>query len=394
MAARLMTYGRNILLLSIIFVLSSLAHNLITPFWPIYIRSLGASMTELGYVFSISNAISALLQVPSGMISDKYGRRKLHIFGTLVGIFPPLLYTLVKSWVELIPWVILSGIATGLYLPIRWSIVADDSTNQTRAMAYSWVNVAMFIGPTIAPSIGGILADVYGIHAPFLACFLLLAATFPLALLLHETRRKKSFDESADVATDGRSKSSLLSAILLFGLINVLQGFNVGIFSPITPVFVKERFPLDLTVIGLLYAVGFGLASVLVQVPGGWLADKYDRRKVLVATFALSSPFFSIFALSQSIVELFVYMFLSNAIFNLSWPAFQALLMDLTPHTKWGLVNGLSTTTFWIGMTIGSTAGGVLWDAFGMFIPYHVSALAMLLSVVPALFLKDPRRSG
>jgi len=389
---RLMAYGRNILLLSVIFALSSLATNLITPLWPIYVRSLGASMTELGYVFSISYAVAAVLQIPSGMISDKYGRKKLHVVGTFVGVFPPLLYTFAKSWSDLVPWVILAGISMGLYLPIRWSIVADDSTVQTRAMAYSWVNVAWLVGPTVAPLLGGIMADVYGIQMPFLWCFALMGLTFPLTLLLRETRRKSSFN-LAHTNVDEPNSPTLLSVILIFTLINVIQGIGIGIFSPITPIFVKERFSLDLTLVGLLYAVGFGLASVVVQVPGGWWAGRYGRKKILVVTFALSAPFLSVFALSQNIIELFVFLFLLNAILNFSWPAFQALLMDLTPPSRWGLMNGISATTFWAGMMMGSAASGILWDTFGMFIPYHVSALAMFLSAVPALFLKEPSRS-
>ena len=389
---RLMAYGRNILLLSVIFALSSLATNLITPLWPIYVRSLGASMSEVGYVFSISYAIAAVLQIPSGMISDKYGRKKLHIVGTLVGVFPPLLYTVAKSWSDLIPWVILAGISMGLYAPIRWSIVADDSTVQTRAMAYSWTNVAWLLGPTVAPLLGGVMADVYGIQTPFLWCFALTGLTFPLTLLLPETRGKSSFN-LAHTTVDEPNSPTLLSVILIFTLINVIQGIGIGIFSPITPNFVQKRFSLDLTLVGLLYAVGFGLGSVVVQVPGGRWAGRYSRKKILITTFALSAPFFSVFALSQNIIELFVFIFLLNVILNFSWPAFQALLMDLTPPASWGLMNGISATTFWAGMTMGSAASGILWDTFGMFIPYHVSALAIFLSAVPALFLKEPSRS-
>jgi MFS family permease len=327
------------------------------------------------------------------MISDKYGRRGLHVVGTLLGVFPPLLYIFAKGWLDLIPWVILSGVATGLYLPIRWAIVADDSTAQTRAMAYSWISVAMFIGPTVAPLLGGILADMYGIQMPFLACFALTGLSFPLSMLLRETRRKNSPNDSTDAAKNEYNSSKFLSVALIFTSINVLQGINTGIFSPITPVFAKETFSLDLTFVGLLFAAGFGFASLIVQLPGAWLANRYDRKKLLVWTFALSSPFFSLFALSRNITELYVFMFLSSAIFNASLPAFQDLLMDLTPPAKWGLMQGISMTTFWIGMAIGSTLGGVLWDMFGKFIPYHVSALAMALSVIPTLFLNDPRHS-
>jgi MFS family permease len=394
MASKFTVYGRSILLLSVIMFLSSLATNFFAPVWPIYIKSLGASMTEIGLVFSLSNAVAAMLQIPSGWVSDRYGRRTLHTVGTLLGVFPPLLYTLAMNWFDLIPWVMLSGVSLGLYLPIRWSIVADVSTVQTYAKAYSWTNVAWLVGPTVSPLLGGLVADLYGIRVPFLVCFALMCLSFPLSLLLRETRRKGSPSITHKTADDEPKAMSFLSVILLFSLINIIQGIGIEMLFPITPVFVKERFPVDHTFVGLLFAVGFGLASIMVQVPGGKWASGYSRKKIMLITTVLSSPFYALFALSQNLVELFIFMFLSQAVLNISWPASQALLMELTPSAKWGLVNGISATTWWIGMMIGAVTSGVLWDAFGMFVPYYVSALFVFLSVVPVLFLREPSRSA
>ncbi len=349
-------------------------------------------MTELGYIFSISNAFAAMLQIPSGLISDKYGRRRLHAIGTLLAVLPPLLYILANSWIDLIPWVILSGVSMGLYSPIRSSIVADDSTAQTRAMAYGWLNVTWLMGYTAGPLLGGFLADVFGMRTPFLACFALSVICFPFTLLLRETRKDISFKQAHNNG-DEPNVTSFLSVILAFSLINIAQGVGTGIFFPITPIFTITRFSVDLTFVGLLIAIGFGLASVVVQIPGGWWAERYDRRKLLIITFLLSAPFYGLFALSRNLIELFLFMFLSNAILNISWPAFHALMMDLTPPEKWGFMNGISATTFWAGMMIGSAVSGLLWDTFGMFIPYYVSAVAMFLSVIPALFLREPNSS-
>ena len=71
-------------------------------------------MTELGFVFSLSNAVAAAIQIPSGFLSDKYGRKRLHVLGTLLAAFPPLMYALANNWIDLVPWVMLSGFATGL----------------------------------------------------------------------------------------------------------------------------------------------------------------------------------------------------------------------------------------------------------------------------------------
>jgi len=387
-----MAYERKTLLLCAIFLLSSLATSLIGPFLSLYIKDgLGASATELGIVFAISEAVTAVLLIPSGMFSDKYGRKRLHILGTLLSAFPPLLYTFALRWFDLVPWVILSGAALGLYMPIRWSIPADISGIHNLAMAYTWTNLAMLTGSTVGPLLGGLIADVYEIKTLFFVCFALSIITFGLTLALQETRKRESIDIKRRIGEEPQKIMPFFSVAALFSLINILQGLGVGLFFTPLSVFVVERFSVTEAFVGLLSAVGFGLASVAVQIPGGKLAGAYDRKKILLVTFLVSAPFFGLLALSRNVIELVVFMFLSNAILNLCWPAFQALMMELTPSVKWGLMNGISGTTFWVGMMAGSAASGILWDTFGKFVPFYVSAVAFFSAVVPALFLKETR---
>jgi len=258
-------------------------------------------------------------------------------------------------------------------------------------MAYSWTNVALLTGSTAGPLLGGLISDAFGIKTPFLVSFSLLCAAFLLTLTLQETVKRK---EPAQIVhqSDEPSKAMRFSTVIaLFSLINILQGAGVGLFFTPLSVFVVKRFSASGALVGLLYAVGFGLASIIVQLPGGRLASRHDRKRLMLLTFLISAPFYGLFALSQGLVELFLFMFLSNAILNLSWPAFQALMMELTPSAKLGLMNGISGTTFWVGLVAGSAASGVLWDSFNMFIPFYVSAGVFFLAVVPVLFLKETR---
>lgn len=383
-----MAENKNILILFMVILLSSLSVNLVSPIWPLYVSSLGASTVELGYIIAIPNAIAAFMNTLGGSGSDRYGRRKLNAIGTLLGVFPPLFYVFANSWVDLIPWVIVAGVATGLYLPIRWTIIAESTSEQKRAMTYSWMNIAFLLGSTVAPFLGGLIADVLGVHVSFSACFVLMSLCFVFSLLLRETRRPST--QQAERTAQRGEKSSLLSLLLIFSALNVIQAMGIGIYGPITPGFAEQRFSAGYTDVGLLYAVGFGLSSMVVQIPGARLAARYSKKKIVLLTIAASAPFFGLFALSRSFLECVILMFLSNAILNLAWPAYQDLIMELTPPSRWGLMNGLSATSFWGGMTIGSAISGVLWESLGMFFPYYTSAVLVLLSALPILFVKRP----
>jgi MFS family permease len=180
----------------------------------------------------------------------------------------------------------------------------------------------------------------------------------------------------------------------VFSLINIVQGFGVGVTAPLIPIFVQSSFNVEYTFIGILYAIGFGVASIVVQVPAYRWSNRFDRRKVMFVAFLVSSPFFLLFAFSRSPLELIVFMFLSNAILNASWPAFQTLMMEATPSAKWGLVNGIAATTLWIGVMTGNAFSGILWDNWSTLAPFYASAIAIGLSAILPLSLKETRTNA
>ncbi|MHA1632239.1 MAG: MFS transporter [Candidatus Freyarchaeota archaeon] len=377
-------------LLWIVILLSSLAYGLTTPIWPLYIEELGASMTELGYLISLSNALTATLQIPSGWVSDRYGRRKIHILGSILAILPPLAYALVRNWIELISWVALSGLSIGLYNPVRASIIADETDSEGMAMTYGWINVSWLIGSMGGPILSGFLADILGIRVSFILCFLLLSTSLPLVLSIQETGRKRRSRE--DVARRGWSKRSASTA-LIFSSINLLQGVAFGVFFTITPVFLSEIFSASFFYIGLVNAIGFGLASIIAQILGGIWATRYDKKALLVAATMVSAPFYALLVFSQSVTVYLLYIFLANLSLTLSWPAFQELMMNAVHPLKRGFMNGLAATSYWAGMMVGSASSGVIWDMLGAPIPYCLASLTIFLSAIPALFIKSLRET-
>jgi len=371
----------------VVILLSSLSVNLASPVWPFFITSLGASVVELGYVSAVPSAIAAFVNILGGSLSDKYGRRKLNAIGTLLGSFPPLFYIFAKNWVELIPWVVVSGLATGLGMPIRWAMIADSSSERGRAMMFGWMNIAFLLGSTVAPVAGGFIADAYGIRATFILYFALMSASFLFSVLLQEP--VKHPNERQVRETETAENRTFRAAIFVVLTLNVIQATGVGIYGPITPLFLEKQFSTPYGGVGILYAIGFGLSSMVVQIPGGKMATRYDRKKIVLVTIILSAPFFGLFALSRSFIECVVLMFLSNVILNLSWPAYQDLTMALTPPSRRGLMNGLSATSFWAGMMVGQAISGILWQSLGIFLPYYLSAVMVLISALPVFFLKE-----
>ncbi|MEM2886103.1 MAG: MFS transporter [Thermoproteota archaeon] len=377
------TWNRDIAIITGIFATTSAAAGVLSPVWPIYIIDLGATMTELGLVFAASNIAAAFLQIPSGWLSDRFGRRKLHAIGASIGVLPPIMYMFTGNWIGLVPWSLLAGIATGLSGSIRWTIVADASPDRM-ASAYGWAISGMLFGMTLGPFLGGFVADAFGIKSAFLASFLLYALTFLLAVLIRETGSKQR-----DFSTSPSGyQRALLKVIAVFSVVNVVQGIGFGLLPPLLPIFITTRFNVDFTQLGIVYALGTGLPAAIVQLPGGKIAERYSKRNLIILTLVLSSPFNALVPLSWNLVVLLLSLFLGGAIMNVAWPAYQSLMMELTPRERRGLVNGISATTMWVGMALGSALSGPIWEGLGSGFPFYLVTVLFLVSAIPFAFLE------
>jgi len=69
----------------------SLGMNLTNSLWPLYVQSLGATVLQVSFLISITGLAGTLLRIPSGVLSDLYGRRKIIVVSIVLAISPPLL---------------------------------------------------------------------------------------------------------------------------------------------------------------------------------------------------------------------------------------------------------------------------------------------------------------
>src|SRR5438270_807199 len=144
--------------------------------------------------------------------------------------------------------------------------------------------------------------------------------------------------------------------ILLAG--NALDAVGLGIFFPILPLFVEHRggTPLLVGVIGASALVG----NVLAQAPGGWLADRYDRRLIVVSSIAAYGAFFLIYLIPIPVQVLPFVRFLHAGVGGFYMPAARALLADYTPADRRGMIFGHWQASSMGGFLIGPTIGGLL----------------------------------
>jgi MFS family permease len=344
---------------------------------------------EVSFVISITGLAGTIMRLPSGFISDLYGRRKIIILSILLAISPPLLYTFSSNWEQLIIWGMVYSIAFALFMPSRMAIVADYTTTENRMKIYSIMNLAFPLGSIIGPTIGGFLEDTHGWNMIFYVATVLYLFCLVPSLVLSKPPKSTFGDEKRSYSEGSKVDLRFLRPLLPFFFLNLFTGLGVGAVSPITPIYLMDKFKVSTAEIGLFISVGFGLTTILTQIPAGILADKFGRKKFIALCFVLMPLLFILWTEINNLILLLLVQMGINGLWSMTWPASISLLMEHTPRNRRGLSSGLTQTGVMLGFTIGPFIGGYLWETLGRTFPYYASALFLILCIPVIPFIRE-----
>ena len=162
-------------------------------FIPVYLtKVMGYSGYEMGSVMSILgiSAVASGLAVP--FLSDVFGRTKVFRFVALIAVFCPLsvLFLSADKYIMMVSlFIFYFGLGA---IPLVMVIIPSESMPRKYVIATLGIvmGVTEVIGGFCGPSIGGVLADLFGLTAPFYFASTLAGLAFLGSFALIETAPK------------------------------------------------------------------------------------------------------------------------------------------------------------------------------------------------------------
>jgi MFS family permease len=132
------------------------------------------------------------------------------------------------------------------------------------------------------------------------------------------------------------------------------------------------------------------LTNVLMVVPGGYVVDRYGRKRGLVPAFIFTGLAFALFPASREFSGAFLTSLLLGVASGLGGGATMALAADLSPADARGFFLGFWNAVGDLGNAIGPVILGLTADIYGMIAPFYLVTFLMLLSALTTqLFVKE-----
>jgi len=343
---------------------------------------------QASLVIFVGGLAATSVMLPSGLFSDRYGRRTMIILSMAFLFVSPLLYTLANSWEETFLYTVINTVAFSLFTPARMTMIADSVKLRSLGTAYGLMNLAWPIGGIIGPFLGGFLADSYGWVTFFYFLCVVALASAVLSVFLDESRGKsKGEDEERNESVSFGREVTLV--LVVFFLIHILGNAARGILGTVFPFYLTDHFGKTKTETGIFFSIGFGLATLIAQLPSGVLADRLGRKKMMVYSVALIPILSLVFPFTSDYVSTLVIYTALSSLWSATWPASSAYLMDISATSKRGMMIGVRLAAVRLGFTVGPLIGGFLWDAFDPAISFYTTTCFFVSSFLLILLLKE-----
>jgi MFS family permease len=184
--------------------------DLLYVLFPIWQLAFGLSFAEVGSLKTLYSGAMASLQVPSSILSERVGERRLLLFGTLIAAAGFLLSGWTTGFLGLAACLVLSGIGASVQHPLSSSLTSHAFEGSELRGALSTYNFSGDIGKVLLPSLCAALLAIWDWHVVTSVMGVLgLLAVVLLALVLPQGPSiRHSSTQSDEVSSEAKEKSA------------------------------------------------------------------------------------------------------------------------------------------------------------------------------------------
>ncbi len=409
---KITSFNKNVKLFMLANVFIQIGMGVFMVMYNLYIKELGMPETINGQVISMTALATAIMLIPAGFFSDKFGRKWMIIGGAFFGVLTLFYRSIAITETPMIYAAFLTGLFMAFVQVSAVPFLAENSKSNERVHMFSIHFALVTIANVVGSLFGGVLADVLQVYANMgeveairwallIGSIIFTFGLLPLFKLqdqnseelVHEPQAKTEMKEVPTQTEKGLKRN--LIYIFHFSFASLLIGFGSGLVVPYLNLYFANRFEASNAYIGFILSMGSAMTAVAMLM-GPMLVKKVGKVKALILFQVLSIPFLLLTAYTTSLLLASVGFLVRQALMNAGNPIQSAVAMEVVSDKYKGLANSVNQTVFQVGWaTMGPVAAGLV-IGFGSYWGYayafSITAVLYILSSTYYYFIFGKRK--
>lgn len=340
----------------------------------VYFELGSAARTSL--VISVFAFARLICDIPSSLLTRRLNLEWVLCWGAVFVIAGSLITAVAPDYFSLLLGRAVAGGGSALTIISAVVMLNKKATAQNRGSTLATYQAFLLLGVSIGPALGGLAAYAFNWRAAFwTSCIAGVMALLCSILLLRRPatgqERPGPADEGSVEQPAGNNKNNnsrpkrsvwidiIAVNLVTFVLLFMLEGFN----NTIIPLYGSRVLGLEAGILGIILGA-MAVIRFAVSLLGGVLSDKYGRGAILIPCLLVAGigtmglKFADTTALFIIVIIMFAFGRMGNNI-NL------ALLGDVTPPDKMGMMIGVNRFFCDLGLVLGPWFLGMVVDLWG-----------------------------
>lgn len=364
--------------------------TLLFPFFSLYItQRFGVGMTEAGLILGLFSVFGLLGGMVGGALTDKFGRRKLILFGLVSSALSTLSLGLVNEFLWLIPLAVAIGLLSDVAGPAHQAMMADVLPEHQRQEGFGIMRVVGNLAWMIGPTIGGFIAD-----KSFFALFVIDAViSCGVAFLFY-----RLIPETKPAPSEEHAKTSILEtflgyrvvgrdfAFLAFMLACILMGLVYQQMYNTLPVYLRDQHGIPAQGYGALMSTS-AVTVILLQFWASRRLKRFPPFLLMAAGTLFYLVGFGMFGLVAHFVLFMTAIIIITIGEIIIMPTVQALAAHFAPAAMRGRYMAVFSLSYFLPATIGPAAAGLILDNADPNLLWYVGAGLCALAALSFVLL-------
>lgn len=365
---------------------------MVLPFLSVYlVEDLHFTVQQVGFTLSLFGLGSMCGSFLGGWLTDRFGHFKVQVLSLILGGCFFFVLLQLRSFASFATGAFILSLITECLRPANSSSVSFYAKEENVTRAFSLNRMAVNLGFSIGPALGGLLATI-SYQWLFLADGFssLAAGLFFYVYFRNRSGRKIAASITPELPLPKAKSPYQNLKFLLFAVLSACFGIVFFQFFSNLPLYYRQVYHLPEFQIGILFALNgivvFSLEMIVVYVAG----NRYKLAHLISIGVLLVAFSFMLLNLFQGVWVLYLAMFILSLAEILAMPFMATIPVQQSETSNRGAYMGLFTLSYSIAFVVGPFLGSSLISHFGFsWLWWFTVALATLTAV--GFYLLVPR---